>query len=53
MFLMLSFLFFAIIVNRHRTSKLANTGVASASGGRDILYSYVATEKDPTVCERK
>ena len=32
-----------------RPSKQAIAKVASISGGRDILYSYVATENDHTV----
>ena len=33
----------------YRPSKLAIAEVASMLGGRDMLYSYVATEKDHTV----
>ena len=35
-----------------RPSKQAIAEVASISGGRDILYSYVATENDHTVYTR-
>ena len=33
----------------HRPTKLAIAEVADMSGGLDMLYSYVATEKDHTV----
>ena len=37
----------------HRPTKLAIAEVANMSGGRDMLYSYVATEKDHTVYVNK
>ena len=36
-----------------RPSKQAIAEAASMSGGRDILYYYVATEKDHTVSKKR
>ena len=38
-----------MLYSLYRRSKIAIAEVTSMSGSRDILYSYVATEKDHTV----